>query len=54
MEKIVPKMSAMSGVKAVYRNGELIYRYQEYKRETGVKEDGDLRITRYDNPDERI
>lgn len=54
MEKIVTRMSAMPGVKAVYRNGELIYRYQEYQGDTRATEDGDLRITRYDNRDERI
>jgi hypothetical protein len=54
MEKVVPRMSAMPGVKAVYRNGELIYRYQEHQRDSGVKEDGALSTTRYENSNERI
>ncbi|MBN2516089.1 MAG: hypothetical protein JXC33_08670 [Deltaproteobacteria bacterium] len=54
MGKTVPKMFALPGVKAVYRNGELIYRHQEHQGNIGVKEDGVLRITRYENRDERI
>jgi hypothetical protein len=54
MEKAVQRISGLPGIKAVYRNGELIYRYQEYQGNSGVKEDSVLRITRYENSNERI
>jgi hypothetical protein len=54
MEKVVPKISVLPGVKAVYRNGELIYRHQEYQGSTGIKEDRVLRMARYENSDKRI
>jgi len=54
MEKIIPRISALPGVKAVYRNGELIYRHQEYQESVRIKEEGVLRMTRYENSDKRI
>jgi len=54
MKKIVPRISALPGIKAIYRNGELIYRHQEYQESAGIKEDGVLRMTRYENSDKRI
>jgi hypothetical protein len=54
MENTVSRMISLPGVKAVYRNGELIYRHQEHQGDTGAKENGVLRMTRYENRDERI
>lgn len=54
MEKAISRMIILPGVKAVYRNGELIYRHQEHQGNTRVKEDGVLHTTRYENQDERL
>jgi hypothetical protein len=54
MEKKIPRMPMLPGVKAVYRNGELIYQYREYHGDTGVMKNDGLRTDSYENRDERI
>ncbi|MBN2688966.1 MAG: hypothetical protein JXR85_12430 [Deltaproteobacteria bacterium] len=54
MEKEIPKILILPGVKAVYRNGESIYQYREYQGDTGVIKDDDLRTNRYKNRDKRL
>ncbi|MBN2516997.1 MAG: hypothetical protein JXC33_13310 [Deltaproteobacteria bacterium] len=54
MEKAVSRVISLPGVKAVYRNGELIYRHQEHQRDIGIKESGVLNTTCYENRDDRI
>lgn len=54
MGKVLPRIFVLPGVKAVYRNGELLYRHGEYQEDAAAKEDGDLPITRYENREERV